>query len=82
MDEYLDDIFSSILEGNRRCAAASKREFRKEKPFYDRLMELAGQDEGEKLWDAAVFVGCSEALPSFREGLRFGLRLLAMCLEE
>lgn len=82
MDEYLDNIFFSILEGNRRCAAASKREFHKAKPFYDRLIELAGQDEGEKLWDAAVLVGCSEALPSFREGVRFGLKLLALCLEE
>lgn len=81
MDEYLDDIFSSILEGNRRCAAASKKEFCKAKPFYDRLMELAG-DEGEMIWDAATFVGCSEALPSFREGVRFGLGLLALCLEE
>lgn len=82
MDGYLDNIFASILECNQQCAEESHKEARRARPFYDRLMELAGQDEGEKLWDAAVFVGCSEALPSFREGLRFGLRLLAMCLEE
>lgn len=81
MDEYLDNIFSLILEGNRRCAAASQQEARRAQPIYDRLMELAGE-EGDKIWDAAVFVGCSEVLPAFREGLRFGLRLLALCLEE
>lgn len=81
MDGYLDDIFSSILEGDQRCAAASHKAFCRAKPCYDRLMELAG-DEGEKLWDAAVLVGCSEALPSFQEGVRFGLKLLALCLEE
>lgn len=82
MDGYLDNIFASILEGNKRCAAATKKEAQRARPVYSRLVELVGEDEGEKIWDAAILVGCAEALPSFREGVRFGLRLLAMCLEE
>lgn len=82
MDEYLDNIFFQILDGDRRCVAASHKEFCQAKPFYDRLIELAGEDEGEKIWDAAILVGCSETLPAFRAGARFGLRLLALCLED
>lgn len=82
MDGYLDNIFASILECNQRCAEESHKEARRARPFYDRLIELAGEDEGEKIWEAAILVGSAEALPSFREGVRFGLWLLAMCLEE
>lgn len=82
MDEYWDDMFASLLEGDKVSAEVSLREAKKAEPLRRRLLELVGTEEGDKLWEAAVFVGCSEALPSFRAGLRFGLRLLALCMEK
>lgn len=82
VDGYLYNIFSSILECNQQCAEASYQESHRAKPLYDRLMELAGEEEGEKIWEAAILVGSAEVLPSFQEGVRFGLMLLAMCLEK
>lgn len=81
MDAYWDDIFASVLEGDRVCIAESKKAMGEAERSHRRLLELVGEEEGDKLWSDAVLAGCAEALPSFRAGLRFGLRLLALCME-
>lgn len=81
MDAYWDNVFSLLLEGDKKCAEASGKAARQAEGAHRRLVELAGEAEGEKIWETAALMGCAEVLPAFRAGLRFGLRLLALCME-
>lgn len=82
MHKQLEDLFWYAMECNERRAAESFREARKAEPLHGRLLELVGEEEGEEIWNAAVLAGSSEAMPAFKSGACFGLRLLALCLGE
>lgn len=81
VNDFLESLYFHVMEGDTYCAQVSAQASAQAEPAYQRLLELAGA-EGDKLWSAIIEVGYAEAMPSFRAGLRLGLRLLAVCLLE
>lgn len=81
MNNFLENLYFHVMEDDSRCAQASLQAAIRAEPVHRRLLELVGE-EGETIWEAAIQVGCAEVTPAFWAGLRFGLRLLAVCLGE
>ena len=81
MDELLDELFFHAMEHDRRCHEENLRAQKAAEPAYRRLEQAMGK-EADEIWIVATQAGSAEVTPAFRAGLRLGLRLMAICLEE
>ncbi len=82
MGDFLDELYFRMMENDSFRAQACRKEAARAEPWRRKLIEALGEDEGGRIWEAAAWEGGAEAVPAFRAGLRFGLWLLAVCLEQ
>lgn len=80
IDDILDALFQTIVEPDPAYQAQIREDLKATQPYYDRLCQALGDQEGDQVWTALASVGATEQDCAFRSGLRLGLRLMALCL--
>lgn len=78
--EILDILYEAVVLPDLVYKVEARRAFQETQPYYDRLCQALGDEEGDRLWSAVVAIGTNEQDCAFRSGLRLGLRLMALCL--
>lgn len=80
MEELIDELYNLVAEDDPVRIKAQRQTVKAAGPYYERLCDLAGQEEGETIWDAALMIGAEEEAAIFRAGLRLGMQLMTLCL--
>lgn len=80
MEELIDELYNLVAEDDPVRIKAQRQTVKAAQPYYERLCDLAGQEEGETIWDAALMIGAEEEAAIFRAGLRLGMQLMTLCL--
>lgn len=80
MEELIDELYNLVAEDDPARIKAQRQTVKATQPYYERLCDLAGQEEGETIWDAALMIGAEEEAAIFRAGLRLGMQLMTLCL--
>lgn len=80
MDEILSVLYKAAVEDDPVCWEKARRAFQETQPYYDRLCQALGEEEGDRIWNAISSAVTAEREYTFRCGLRLGLRLMALCL--
>lgn len=78
--EILGVLYELALGADPDYKEEARRKLRETQPYYDRLCQALGEEEGDKLWSAMVEIGAAAQDGAFRSGLSMGLRLMALCV--
>lgn len=80
MDDILFTLYEAVVEPDPARIRAFSQSVKTAEPYYQRLRAALGDEEGERVWNAALDVGESSEQPIFQAGLRLGMHLMALCL--
>ena len=80
MEELLDSLYELTVENDLKHEAIMRQRMADTEPEYERLCAALGDEEGEKIWFAALECGATEKTFIFDMGLCLGMRLMALCL--
>lgn len=80
MDDILYILYEAVVEPDPARIQAFHRAVKTAEPYLQRLRAVLGEEEGERIWNAAMDIGAAAEGPIFQAGLRLGMRLMALCL--
>lgn len=80
MEAILDELYQMVIDPDPERIRVFRQSVRTAEPFYQRLRAALGDEEGERIWNAAMDVGAASDGIIFRAGLRLGMQLMALCL--
>lgn len=80
METILEGLYDMVVEPDTARIKAQRQCVEAAEPYYKRLCAMAGKEEGDKIWDAALMIGAEEEAAIFHAGLRLGMQLMTLCL--
>ena len=80
METLLNELYNIAVEDDPARIQAFRQAAKTAEPYYKRLCSALGEEEGNKIWDAALDVEGAGEAPIFRAGLRLGMQLMTLCL--
>lgn len=79
MNDLLAELLELTIGDDPAYRDAVRAAMKCAEPQYDRLCAAMEDKIADEIWDAALDIGSAGQEPIFLNGLRLGIRLMALC---